>query len=341
MAEWSKAPVLKTGVPPGYRGFESHSVCMDNSFCCVLMKLTRYRALPSLRTGHNGHSFAGRNNQGRITVRHRGGGHARSVRTLDWQRTKGVGRVIGFSYDPRRSARLATVLHQQGPNGVDSNYSYIIAAAGRSLFQTVNGISTSADVRTTPTRPGDQVLVGNCEPGDLLHAVEPHPHHGPRFARAAGTFVQVRAVTPAAAAGLKEGRVTVRLPSGVERLIPAHSRATIGGVATSPSGTRQLSGKAGRSRWLGRRPTVRGVARNPVDHPHGGNTAGGRPSVTFRSWPTKGQPTRSPRRHNRFHLLVKNKELCLVPVGSHPISLQFVVRQSTRSVRFLALLISR
>jgi predicted O-linked N-acetylglucosamine transferase (SPINDLY family) len=88
------------------------------------MKLTRYRALPSLRTGHNGHSFAGRNNQGRITVRHRGGGHARSVRTLDWQRTKGVGRVIGFSYDPRRSARLATVLHQQGPNGVNSNYSY-------------------------------------------------------------------------------------------------------------------------------------------------------------------------------------------------------------------------
>lgn len=266
------------------------------------MKLTRYRALPALRTGHNGHSFAGRNNQGRITVRHRGGGHSRAVRSLDWQRSGGIGQVVGFSYDPRRTARLAAILHPSDGSVQQPTYSYILAAAGRSLFQTVRvGLSsqTQLSVNATPLQSGDQIAIGNCEPGDFIHAVEPHPNHGPRFARAAGTFVQVRAVNAAAVAGTKGGRVTVRLPSGAQRNIPAYAKATLGAVATSAP-LRSLPGKAGRSRWLGRRPTVRGVARNPVDHPHGGNTSGGRPSVTFRGWPTKGQPTRPPRRQNRF-----------------------------------------
>jgi large subunit ribosomal protein L2 len=121
-------------------------------------------------------------------------------------------------------------------------------------------------------------------------------------------------VDSAASFGLKAGRVTVRLPSGAQRRIPAQSIASLGAVAT-PVKTSNLVGKAGRSRWLGRRPTVRGVARNPVDHPHGGNTAGGRPSVTFRSRLTKGQPTRSPRRQNRFLLPVRTSKLLIKDVS--------------------------
>ncbi len=216
--------------------------------------------------------------------------------------------MVGFAYDPRRSARLAIVLNTATTvNSHQRAYSYVIAAAGRSLFQPVrthqgNKADASASAfneKLSPPSPGDRVVVGNCEPGDFLHAVEPHSSHGPRIARAAGSSVQVRAVDSAASLGLKTGRVTVRLPSGAQRNIPAQSRASLGRVANSPKSSR-LVGKAGRSRWLGRRPTVRGVARNPVDHPHGGNTAGGRPSVTFRGWPTKGQPTRAPRRQNRF-----------------------------------------
>ena len=106
----------------------------------------------------------------------------------------------------------------------------------------------------------------------------------------------------ASTGGSNGGMVTVRLPSGSQRNIPATSLATKGLIASKIPLTRVLSGKAGRTRWQGWRPSVRGVARNPVDHPHGGNTAGGRPSVTFKSWPTKGQPTRAPRRQNRFVL---------------------------------------
>lgn len=216
--------------------------------------------------------------------------------------------MVGFTYDPRRSARLAVVLNPTAiGNPQQRPYSHILAAAGRSLFQPVrshdpvkieSGSSTFVE-KLSPPRPGDRVVIGRCEPGDFLHAVEPHANHGPRFARAAGCSVQVRAVDAAASLGLKTGMVTVRLPSGAQRIIPAQSRASLGTVASQVKSS-LLPGKAGRSRWLGRRPTVRGVAINPVDHPHGGNTAGGRPSVTFRGWPTKGQPTRAPRRQNRF-----------------------------------------
>lgn len=277
------------------------------------MKLTRYRTVPYLRTGHDGHRSAGRNHLGRITVRHRGGGHARALISVDWNRNDTGGRVVGFAYDPRRSARLAVVLNSQTtPNVQQRPYSYVLAAAGRSLFQPVrthqgmkaNAGSSALNEKLSPPAPGDRVVVGNCEPGDFLHAVEPHSNHGPRIARAAGSSVQVIAVDSAATLGLKTGRVTVRLPSGAQRNIPAQSIASLGRVANSVK-TSQLPGKAGRSRWLGRRPTVRGVAMNPVDHPHGGNTAGGRPSVTFRGWPTKGQPTRAPRRQNRFLIPVR------------------------------------
>lgn len=272
------------------------------------MKLTRYRTVPYLRTGRNGHRSAGRNHLGCITVRHRGGGHARALIALDWQRTAESGRVVGFTYDPRRSARLAVVLNPLATDDAHKRpYSHILAASGRTLFQQVRTHNlakvgtflSDTTEKLSPPCPGDRVVLGSCEPGDFIHAVEPHPNHGPRFARAAGASVQVIAVDSAASLGLKTGMVTIRLPSGAQRLVPAQSRASLGVVATFDKQS-LLPGKAGRSRWLGRRPTVRGVAINPVDHPHGGNTAGGRPSVTFRGWPTKGQPTRAPRRQNRF-----------------------------------------
>jgi len=262
------------------------------------MKLTRYRPIPSLNNGKSNAASAGRNNQGRITVRHRGGGHAKNLRSLDWSRSRGTGRIIGFSYDPRRSAPLATLLHTQSKSsGSKSAFSYIVANAGRSLFQEIR--PTGVDSAGVFARPGDQVRLGNCEPGDFISAIEPHPNHGPRFARAAGAFAQVMVTSTGGSNG---GMVTVRLPSGAQRNIPATSLATKGLIASKVPLTRVLSGKAGRTRWQGWRPSVRGVARNPVDHPHGGNTAGGRPSVTFKSWPTKGQPTRAPRRQSRFVL---------------------------------------
>ena len=130
--------------------------------------------------------------------------------------------MVGFTYDPRRSARLAIVLNPAAAGNLQQRpYSHILAAAGRSLFQPVrshNLVKTepgsSAFVeKLSPPRPGDRVVIGSCEPGDFLHAVEPHSNHGPRFARAAGSSVQVRAVDAAASLGLKTGIVTVRLPS--------------------------------------------------------------------------------------------------------------------------------
>lgn len=171
------------------------------------------------------------------------------------------------------------LLHPQSKvNGPSSSLSYVIATAGRSLFQEIRPIG--ADATGVFARPGDQIRLGNCEPGDFVSAIEPHPNHGPCFARSAGAFAQVMV---ASSNGSNKGRVTVRLPSGAHRNIPSTALATKGPVAPAVPLTRMLSGKAGRTRWQGWRPSVRGVAINPVDHPHGGNTAGGRPSVTFKS----------------------------------------------------------
>jgi len=206
------------------------------------MKLTRYRPVPSLNHGKNSGASAGRNNQGRITVRHRGGGHAKAFRQLDWSRSIGRGRIIGFSYDPRRSAPLATLLHPQSkPNGRAASLSYVVANAGRSLFQEVRPVDTTAVF----ARPGDQIRLGNCEPGDFISAIEPHPNHGPRFARAAGAFAQV---IVASTNGSNKGRVTIRLPSGAHRNVSATALATKGLIASAIPLTRALPGKAGRTR---------------------------------------------------------------------------------------------
>jgi large subunit ribosomal protein L2 len=222
----------------------------------------------------------GRNNQGRITVRHRGGGHKQRYRVIDFARTKdGVpAKVDSIQYDPNRNARIA-LLHY-----VDGEKRYIIAPDGLQVGQTIeNG----------PEAPPN---VGNCLPlnripvGVQIHAIEMLPGRGARMCRSAGSNATLMA---------REGDwAQVMLPSGEIRRIPALCRATIGAVGNSED-MNIVYGKAGRKRWLGIRPTVRGTAMNPIDHPHGGGegrTKGGRHPVSPTGVPAKGSSTRKRRK---------------------------------------------
>jgi large subunit ribosomal protein L2 len=222
----------------------------------------------------------GRNNAGRITTRHRGGGHKQRYRIVDFKRDKtGVpGKVERLEYDPNRSAHLALVLYADGERR------YIIAPKGLQVG--------------TPVMSGSEspIKVGNCLPlksipvGTLVHCVELKPGKGAQLARSAGASAQ-----SAARAG---SHATLRLRSGEMRKVLSTCRAVIGEVGNDEHNLRKL-GKAGAQRWRGMRPTVRGVAMNPVDHPHGGGegrTAGGRHPVSPWGMPTKGAKTRKNKR---------------------------------------------
>lgn len=219
---------------------------------------------------------AGRNSAGRITVRHRGGGHKRRYRLIDFRRDKiGVpARVAAIEYDPNRSANIA-LLHY-----ADGSKSYILAPEGLKVGMTVQA---GNDV---------EPLVGNCTElrripqGMFVHNIELAPGRGGKLVRSAGMGAQVMA--------REETRVTLKLPSGEIRLFNPRCRATIGEVGNSDAASLSL-GKAGRKRWLGIRPTVRGVAMNPVDHPMGGGegrTSGGRVQVSPWGKLAKGGKTR-------------------------------------------------
>lgn len=236
---------------------------------------------------------AGRNNQGRITLRRRGGGHKRRYRELDFRRNKdGVpGRVAAIEYDPNRSARIALIVYADGekryilaPNGLK---------VGRTVMSGVSGIEYEV---------GNSLPLQNIPLGTMVHNVELVPGRGGKMARSAGNACQVLA---------KEGKfVALRLPSGEMRRVQAECRATIGEVGNADHVNVDL-GKAGRTRWLGRRPKVRGVVMNPVDHPHGGGegrTSGGRHPVSPWGTPTKGHKTRKKKaRSNRFIIRRRNK----------------------------------
>ncbi len=194
---------------------------------------------------------AGRNNKGRVTVRHRGGGHRRLYRIIDFKRDKdGVpAKVAAIEYDPNRSARIA-LLHY-----ADGEKRYIIAPVGLEVGHTVQS-GADADIK-----PGNALPLRNIPLGSFVHNIEMKPGKGGQLARAAGAAAQLMA---------KEGDYALlRMPSGEQRLIHLDCRATIGQVGNVEHENISL-GKAGRSRWLGRRPAVRGVVMNPVDHPHGG-----------------------------------------------------------------------
>jgi large subunit ribosomal protein L2 len=203
---------------------------------------------------------AGRNADGRITTRHRGGGHKRRYRMVDFRRTKdGIpARVAHIEYDPNRSARIA-LLHY-----VDGEKRYILAPQGLKVGDRLQS-GTGADIR-----PGNALPLANIPVGTVVHAVELRPGGGAKMARSAGTSVQIVA---------KEGRFAqLRLPSGEMRLVDLQCRASVGSVG-NPEHELVSLGKAGRKRWKGVRPTTRGVAMNPVDHPLGGGegkSSGGR-----------------------------------------------------------------
>jgi len=218
----------------------------------------------------------GRNNQGKITARHRGGGHKRNYRKIDFRRNKdGVpARVASIEYDPNRSARIA-LLHY-----VDGEKRYILAP---------NKLEEGQQVMSGPEASAD---VGNCLPltniplGTTIHGIELQPGRGAVLCRSAGVGATL--------AARDAGWAQINLPSGEIRRVPAVCRATIGEVGNSEHMGIRL-GKAGRKRWLGRRPHVRGTAMNPIDHPHGGGegrTKGGRHPVSPTGKPTKGGATR-------------------------------------------------
>ncbi|MGA7982982.1 MAG: 50S ribosomal protein L2 [Chromatiaceae bacterium] len=226
----------------------------------------------------------GRNNHGRITVRHRGGGHKQHYRIVDFKRSKeGVPAVVErIEYDPNRSAHLALVKY------LDGERAYIIAPK---LLTVGQRIQSGEDA---PISTGNCLPLRNIPVGTQVHCIEMRPGKGAQLARAAGSSAQLIA---------REGRyATLRLRSGEMRKIHAECRAVIGEVGNAENSLRKL-GKAGAARWRGIRPTVRGVVMNPVDHPHGGGegrTSGGRHPVTPWGVPTKGHKTRKNKRTQKM-----------------------------------------
>ena len=226
----------------------------------------------------------GRNNNGRITTRHIGGGHKQHYRVIDFKRNKDdiPAKIERLEYDPNRSANIALVLYADGERR------YIIAPKGIKAGDDIMSGDTSA------IKPGNTLPLRNIPVGSVVHCIEMKPGKGAQIARSAGTSAQLVA---------REGQhVTLRLRSGEMRKVLSECRATLGEVSNSEHSLRKL-GKAGASRWRGVRPTVRGVAMNPVDHPHGGGegrTSGGRHPVSPWGMPTKGYKTRKNKRTDKL-----------------------------------------
>ena len=227
---------------------------------------------------------SGRNNLGKMTVRHRGGGHKRHYRIIDFKRNKfGIpGKVATIEYDPNRSARIALI------NYADGEKRYILAPVGLQVGQMVLA-GPEADILT-----GNALPIRNIPLGTQIHNIELKPGKGGQMARSAGSFAQLVAKDAE--------RAQLRLPSGEIRIVSVLCMATIGQVGNVEHENVSV-GKAGRTRWKGIRPTVRGVAMNPVDHPHGGGegkTSGGRHPVSPWGQPTRGYKTRNNKRTDQF-----------------------------------------
>lgn len=243
-----------------------------------------YKGKPERALTSSKSKSGGRNSGGRITVRHRGGGHKQLYRIIDWKRGKdGVpARVERIEYDPNRTANIALLVY------ADGDKRYVVAP---------KGVAAGDELRNGADAP---IKAGNCLPlrnipvGTQVHCIELKPGKGAQIARSAGTSAQLVA---------REGvYATLRLRSGEMRKVHSNCRATIGEVGNSEHTLRKL-GKAGATRWRGVRPTVRGVAMNPVDHPHGGGegrTSGGRHPVSPWGVPTKGYKTRHNKRTDKF-----------------------------------------
>ena len=243
-----------------------------------------YKGKPVKTLTEGKSSKGGRNNMGRITVRFRGGGHKQAYRLVDFKRRKldVVGKVERLEYDPNRTAFIALIRY------ADDTLAYILAPQRLSVGDEVVA-GQQVDVK-----PGNAMPIANIPVGTIVHNVEMKIGKGGAIARSAGTYAQI--------VGRDQGYVILRLNSGEQRLVHGQCFATIGAVS-NPDHMNTSIGKAGRSRWLGRRPHNRGVTMNPIDHPHGGGegrTSGGRHPVTPWGKPTKGKKTRSNKSTDRF-----------------------------------------
>ena len=236
----------------------------------------------------------GRNNLGRITSRRRGGGHKRRYRIIDFKRNKFdiFGKVVSIEYDPNRSSRIALVLYD------DNEKRYIIAPDGLK----VNDKIISSKESKVEFKTGNALLLKDIPDGMLVHNIELKPGKGAQMARSAGTYARIMA---------KENKmVSLKLPSSEIRMVSENCLATLGTVGNKTHENIKI-GKAGRSRWLGRRPKVRGVVMNPVDHPHGGGegkTSGGRHPVSPWGTPAKGYKTRKKNKLSNKYIVSRRKK---------------------------------
>jgi large subunit ribosomal protein L2 len=223
----------------------------------------------------------GRGNTGRITSRRKGGGHKQLYRLVDFKRVKHdmPATVERLEYDPNRTGFIALIKYQDG------TLSYILAPQRLAVGDTVMS-GSNVDVK-----PGNAMPIGNVPVGTIVHNVETKPGAGGSLARSAGTYAMV--------AGRDGASVIIRLKSGETRMVPAACLASVGAVS-NPDHLNEIVGKAGRNRWKGFRPVSRGIARNPVDHPNGGRTNGGKHWATPWGKPTKGKKTRTNKRTTKF-----------------------------------------
>lgn len=246
---------------------------------------------PEARLTKSRHRKKGRNCYGRITSRRRGGGHKRLYRTIDFKREKIdiPAKIQAIEYDPNRSANLALLAYADGEKR------YIIAPQGLKVGDSVRSTNTA----TSEYNAGDAYPLKLIPPATWIHAIEMEPGSGARIARGAGSAAQL--------VGVDGGRATIKLPSGEIRMLNAECRATVGVVGNNQHQSQSL-GKAGRNRWKGRRPRVRGVAMNPVDHPMGGGegrTSGGGHPVSPWGQLSKGYPTRRKSKPSNRMILVR------------------------------------
>jgi large subunit ribosomal protein L2 len=247
-------------------------------------RTTLYRGKPVKTLTEGKISSGGRNNNGRITVRFRGGGHKKALRLVDFKRRKfdQPAKVERIEYDPNRTGFIALIKYEDG------ELAYILAP------QRLGEGDIVVSGEHVDVKPGNAMPLGNMPVGTIVHNVELKIGKGGQLARSAGTYTQI--------VGRDQDYVILRLNSGEQRLVHGRCMATVGAVS-NPDNMNVSIGKAGRNRWMGRRPHNRGVAMNPVDHPHGGGegrTSGGRHPVTPWGFPTKGKKTRNNKSTNKF-----------------------------------------
>jgi large subunit ribosomal protein L2 len=277
----------------GIKRFKPTTPGVRHAALCDFKELTKHSPEKSLLTPLK--KSGGRNNNGRVTSRHRGGGHKRMYRIIDFKRNRidDPATVIGIEYDPNRSSRIALIEYQS-----DKTKSYILAP----LELKVGAVVISSNAERSEISVGNALPLSKIPLGTAVHNIELRPGKGGQIVRSAGTSSQLL--------GKEGGLAIIRMPSGEMRKIPIECRATIGQLSNMEHGTQSI-GKAGRNRWLGIRGQSRGVVMNPIDHPHGGGegkTPQGNPHpVTPWGKPTKGYKTRAKRKYSDQFIIKRRK----------------------------------